>query len=53
MMMWGEISDGQQTPLVPIQGNLNDINYRDDILAPQAIPFLRSSKITPQVILLV
>ena len=39
-MMWGEISNGQVTPLVPIQGNLNAIKYRDDILEPHVIHFL-------------
>ena len=43
VMMWGGISNGQRTPLVPIQGNLNVIKYRDDILAPHVIPFLQAN----------
>ena len=31
------------TALVPIQGNLNAVKYRDDILAPHVVPFLQAN----------
>ena len=43
VMVWGEISNGQRTALVPIQGNLNAVKYRDDILAPYVVPFLQAN----------
>ena len=58
-MVWGGISNGQRIALVSIQGNLNAVKYRDDILAPYVFRFfrrtilLRSSKTIPQAILLV
>lgn len=43
IMVWGGISHGQRTPLVPIRGNLNAVKYRDDILAPHVVPFLQAN----------
>ena len=42
-MVWGGISNGQRTALVPIQGNLNAVKYRDDILAQHVVPFLQAN----------
>ena len=40
-MVWGGICGHAKTRLVIVQGNLNAQKYRDDILTPVALPFLR------------
>ena len=42
IMVWGGISITGKTRLVAIDGNLNAARYRDEILQPVAIPFLRN-----------
>ena len=42
VMVWGGISMTGKTRLVVIVGNLNAMNYRDDILEPVAVPFLNN-----------
>jgi hypothetical protein len=41
-MVWGGISDVGKTNLKIVVGNLNDIRYRDEILAPIVLPFIRT-----------
>ena len=40
-MIWGGISHAERTDLKVIDGNLNAARYRDEILAPTVLPFLR------------
>jgi hypothetical protein len=40
-MIWGGISHVERTDLKVIDGNLNAARYRDEILAPIVLPFLR------------
>ena len=40
-MIWGGISGGDRTRLVIVNGNLNGVRYRDEILAPVAVPYLQ------------
>ena len=42
VMVWGGISLRGKTNLVIIKGNLNALRYRDEILDPVAIPYLRN-----------
>ena len=42
VMVWGGISVRGKTDLVIIEGNLNAERYRDEILEPVAIPYLRN-----------
>ena len=42
IMVWGGISLRGKTDLVIIEGNLNAVRYRDDILEPVAIPYLQN-----------
>ena len=41
-MVWGSVSPHHWTELVVIAGNLNAVRYREDILLPQAVPFLQA-----------
>uniref|UniRef100_A0AAZ3PD04 Tc1-like transposase DDE domain-containing protein n=1 Tax=Oncorhynchus tshawytscha TaxID=74940 RepID=A0AAZ3PD04_ONCTS len=41
VMVWAGISYGQRTQLHFIEGNLNADRYRDDILRPIVMPFIR------------
>ncbi|CDQ94842.1 unnamed protein product [Oncorhynchus mykiss] len=41
-MVWGGVSQHQQTELVVIAGNLNAVRYREDILLPHVVPFLQA-----------
>lgn len=41
VMVWAGIASGQRTGLHFIDGNLNAQRYRDEILAPTVIPFVR------------
>ena len=40
-MIWGRISQVERTDLKVIDGNLNAARYRDEIIAPIVLPFLR------------
>jgi hypothetical protein len=40
-MIWDGISHVERTDLKVIDGNLNAARYRDDIIAPIVLPFLR------------
>ncbi len=42
VMVWGGISLAGKTRLIIVNGNLNALRYRDEILAPVALPFLRN-----------
>ena len=46
VMVWGGISHGFKTPLVVINGALNGLGYRDNILIPHVIPFNLSLNIS-------
>ena len=41
VMIWGGISHVERTDLKVIDGNLNAARYRDEIIAPIVLPFLR------------
>jgi hypothetical protein len=41
-MVWGGISHVGKTILKIVVGNLNVIRYRDEILAPIVLPFIRT-----------
>ena len=40
VMVWGGIAHSGKTQLVNINGNLNAQKYRNDVLAPVALPFM-------------
>ena len=40
VMVWGGMSLGTRTPLLPIDGILNGVRYRDEVLRPVAVPAL-------------
>ena len=40
-MIWGGIMGGRKTRLVVVNGNLNAQGYINQILAPEAIPFIQ------------
>ena len=40
VIVWGGISHVGKTNLKLVVGNLNDIRYRDEILAPIVLPFI-------------
>lgn len=42
VMVWGGICGEQKTDLVIVQGNLNAVQYRDQVLQPVVLPFLRN-----------
>ena len=42
LMLWGGISGLYRTDLVVIQGNLNGVRYRDEILQQQVDPFMQN-----------
>ena len=42
LMVWGGISGLYRTDLVVIQGNLNGVRYRDEILQQQVEPFMQN-----------
>ena len=42
LMVWGGISGWHRTDLVVIQGNLNGVRYRDEILQQQVQPFMQN-----------
>ena len=41
VMVWGGITTHGRTPLQVINGNLTGIRYRDEIIQPHVIPFIR------------
>ena len=41
VMVWGAFSLHHRTPLYRVQGNLNGLRYRDEILRPLAVPTLQ------------
>jgi transposase len=41
LMVWGGISGSHRTALVIVEGNLNGMRYRDEILRGHVIPFLQ------------
>ena len=41
VMVWGGICGGTRTRLLVLNGNLTGIRYRDEILRPVVLPFLR------------
>ena len=42
LIVWGGISGLYRTDLVVIQGNLNGVRYRDEILQQQVEPFMQN-----------
>lgn len=40
VMVWGGMSLGTRTPLLPVYGILNGVRYRDEVLRPVALPAL-------------
>jgi hypothetical protein len=41
-MVWSGVSQHHRTELVVIEGNLNAMRYREDILLPHVVPFLQA-----------
>ena len=41
-MVWGGIMGRRKTNLIVVQGNLNAEGYINQILQPEAVPFLQS-----------
>lgn len=48
VMVWAGISSRHKTDLVFIDGNLNAVRYRDEILAPVAVPLVTRYRLTFQ-----
>lgn len=48
VMVWAGISHGLKTPLVIVNGNLTAVRYRDEILRPHVVPFVRQHHLTFQ-----
>ena len=44
VMVWGGITSTGRKPLVIINGNLNAVRYRDEIIRPQVIPFVQGQQ---------
>lgn len=44
-MVWGVIAYGYHTPLVPIEGNLNSLKYREYILGLHVVPLFHTNDI--------
>jgi hypothetical protein len=42
VMVWGGITSHGKTPLVVVAGNLTGIRYRDEIVQPYVIPFIKA-----------
>ena len=42
LLVWAGISMNGKTRLVVVEGNLNAVRYRDEILEPVALPYLRN-----------
>ena len=45
VMVWAAICFNGRTDLVHIQGTLNGVRYRDEILAPHVIPFVNANNV--------
>ena len=43
VMVWGGISAVGKTPLIVIDGNMTVHRYRDEVLQPVALPYLRGN----------
>ena len=43
VMIWGGITTRARTPLVFIEGNLSGQRYRDEVVRPHVIPFIRNA----------
>ena len=43
-MVWGGITSTGRTPLVVINGHLNAVRYRDEIILPYVIPFVQGQQ---------
>ena len=48
VMVWAGISSRHKTDLVFIDGNLNAVRYRDEILTPVAVPLVHRYRLTLQ-----
>lgn len=48
VMVWAGICHGDRTQLLIIDGNLNAVRYRDEILRPIVLPFIRRHNATFQ-----
>ena len=48
VMIWGGIWHGGRTAVVLIQGTLNAVSYRDNIVVPHIIPTVRERELTLQ-----
>ena len=43
VMIWGGISHTGRTDLVIVNGNITAMRYRDEIVGPHVVPFLRAN----------
>ena len=41
-MIWGGVSQHHRIELVVIEGNLNAVRHKEDILLPHVVPFLQA-----------
>lgn len=48
VMVWAGICHGHKTPLIFIDGNLNAVRYRDNVLAPVVLPFVERHNVVFQ-----
>lgn len=48
VMVWAGICQGHKTPLIFIDGNLTAVRYRDNVLAPVVVPFVRRHNVVFQ-----
>ena len=47
-MVWGSIRYGFKSPLVVINGTMNAVKYRDEVLAPHVVPTAQQHALTFQ-----
>ena len=47
-MVWGSIVYGFKSPLVAINGTMNAVKYRDEVLAPHVVPTAQQRALTFQ-----
>ena len=48
VMVWGSIAYGFKSPLVVINGTMNAVKYRDEVLAPHVVPTAQQRTLTFQ-----
>ena len=46
VIVWGSIAYGFKSPLVVINGTMNAVKYRDEVLAPHVVPTAQQRALT-------